>query len=290
MAVPPESFPRPDLRDHTVLVLHAHPDDESIFTGITLRRLADAGARTVLVMATGGELGGSRTVLGPGETVRHRRLAELDRAAALLGVARVVHLGRRDSGLPRWGACSVPGSLAAADVLVLARRVAELAAAEGAATLVYDDEHGVYGHPDHRAVHRIGAAAAAMAGATGFLTTVDREHLHGSAGGRHLVQAAATAAAVPFGRTRAEIAVSVCGGARHLACKRAAMTAHGSQIGPGDLPVAGFPEVYGVEWFGRAGPRGVLDLLDDGHRSTAGGTVRDRPATGGRSQPARAGT
>ena len=49
----------PDLRGHTVLALHAHPDDESIFMGLTLRRLADAGARTVLVLATDGDLGGS---------------------------------------------------------------------------------------------------------------------------------------------------------------------------------------------------------------------------------------
>ena len=65
----------PDLRGHTVLVLHAHPDDEAIFTGITLRRLADAGARTVLVVATAGELGGSRMPLRAGVSVRPERPA-----------------------------------------------------------------------------------------------------------------------------------------------------------------------------------------------------------------------
>src|SRR4051812_28468514 len=40
-----------------VVFLHAHPDDEAIFTGGTLRLLADAGWRTVVVFATGGELG-----------------------------------------------------------------------------------------------------------------------------------------------------------------------------------------------------------------------------------------
>jgi N-acetyl-1-D-myo-inositol-2-amino-2-deoxy-alpha-D-glucopyranoside deacetylase len=56
----------PDLAGRTVLALHAHPDDEAIFTGLTLRRLADAGARTVLVVATDGDLGGSRVPLRRG--------------------------------------------------------------------------------------------------------------------------------------------------------------------------------------------------------------------------------
>src|SRR4051812_15139761 len=91
-----------DLRGHTVLALHAHPDDEAIFTGLTLRRLADAGARTVLVVATDGDLGGSRVPLRRGETVRQRRRAELEQVAGMLGVARLVLLGQRDSGLPGW--------------------------------------------------------------------------------------------------------------------------------------------------------------------------------------------
>ena len=41
----------------TVVFLHAHPDDEAIFTGGTMRLLADAGHRVVLVLATSGELG-----------------------------------------------------------------------------------------------------------------------------------------------------------------------------------------------------------------------------------------
>ena len=109
----------PDLRGHTVLVLHAHPDDEAIFTGITLRRLADAGARTILVVATAGELGGSRVPLRPGETIPERRLAELERASELLGVSRLVLLGRRDSGLPGWADARHERALAMADLLQL---------------------------------------------------------------------------------------------------------------------------------------------------------------------------
>ncbi|HXV94609.1 MAG TPA: PIG-L family deacetylase [Pseudonocardia sp.] len=253
----------PDLRGHTVVALHAHPDDEAIFTGITLRRLADAGARTVLVVATSGELGGSRVPLRPGETVARRRLAELERAAELLGVARLVLLGRRDSGLPGWP--SSPAALAHADPAALARRVAGVVEAEGAGTVVHDDDSGIYGHPDHRATARIGALAVTMTGATGYRTTVDREHLHVAARGRHLVHGAARAAAVEYGRVTCEIALAVTGSAAHLERKRDAIVAHASQVGPADVPLDGFAATYGYEWYRRDGAPGVLDRLGNAH-------------------------
>jgi LmbE family N-acetylglucosaminyl deacetylase len=259
----------PDLRGHTVLVLHAHPDDEAIFTGITLRRLAEAGARTVLVVATAGELGGSRVPLRPGETIPERRLAELERAAELLGVSRLALLGRRDSGLPGWADARHERALAMADQLQLARDVAEIADDEGAGAIVHDDEHGIYGHPDHRAVFRIGATAADMLGLTGYRATVDREHLHVSARDRHLIHGAARAAAVPFGRVTAEIGLAVTGTEAHLRNKRAAMVAHASQIAdddvPADLPIEAFAGAYGYEWFTRSGAPGPLDALGNAH-------------------------
>jgi LmbE family N-acetylglucosaminyl deacetylase len=271
----------PDLRGHTVLVLHAHPDDEAIFTGITLRRLADAGARTVLVMATAGELGGSRVPLRPGETIPERRIAELERAAELLGVSRLVLLGHRDSGLPGWTSGEHARALAAADPLALARRVAELADDEGAGTLIHDDEHGIYGHPDHRATFRIGATAAELVGAAGYRMTVDREHLHVSARDGHLVHGAARAAAVPFGRPTVEIGLAVAGGPDHLLTKRAAMTAHASQIVAADVPTDGFAAAYGFEWFrrstdpagGRSTAPGVLEALGNAHLLAGAGLL-----------------
>ena len=268
----------PDLRGHTVLALHAHPDDESIFTGITLRRLADAGARTVLVVATAGELGESRVPLRVGETIPERRVAELERAAELLGVSRLVLLGHRDSGLPGWSSGTHARAFAAADPVRLARIIAEIADDEGAATIVHDDEHGIYGHPDHRAAHRIGATAADLTGATGYRMTVDREHLHVSARDRHLVHGAARAAAVDFGRVTAEITLAVGGGPEHLACKRSAITAHASQIAPETLPEADFAAAYGYEWYRREGTPGILDALGNAHL-VAGAPVR-LPASG----------
>jgi N-acetyl-1-D-myo-inositol-2-amino-2-deoxy-alpha-D-glucopyranoside deacetylase len=253
------------LSGHTVLFLHAHPDDEAIFSGVTLRRLADAGARTVLVCATGGELGGSRVPLRPGETVPQRRVAELERAAELLGVARLVLLGARDSGLPGGPDVAHPRALASTARLGPARRVADLLHAEGAATVVHDDDGGIYGHPDHRAVHGIGMLAAALAGATAYRTTVDREHLHTAARDVHLVHGAARAAGTGFGRATAEIALAVTGSAEQLAVKRAAICAHASQLAPADVPQESFAAAYGHEWYRRSGPPGVLDALGNAH-------------------------
>jgi len=253
----------------TVVVLHAHPDDEAIFTGLTLRRLADAGHRTVLVMATAGELGKSRVPLGPGETVPARRLAELETAADVLGVSRLVLLGRRDSGLPGGAGCGDARALANADPLALARTVAEVVDAEGAAALVHDDDDGIYGHPDHRAAGRVGALAAELAGVTSYRMTVDREHLHVSARDRHLVHGAARAARVAFGRVTAEITLAVAGRPAELAAKHAAIRAHTSQIAPADVPAAGFADAYGLEWFRRSGPPGPLDALGNAHLVSA---------------------
>ncbi|MCF7548933.1 PIG-L deacetylase family protein [Pseudonocardia sp. WMMC193] len=251
----------PDLRGQTVVALHPHPDDEAIFTGITLRRLADAGARTVLVMATGGELGGSRIPLSDGETVRRRRLRELERSAELLGVSRLVLLNRRDSGLPGGPDNSHARALAGAEPLSLATRVAEVVDEEGAGTLLADDEQGVYGHPDHRMAGVVGTIAAELTGAQAYLATVDRT---GLAEGGHLVHGAARAAAVEFGRASDEIALTVTGDARHLTVKRAAILAHASQVDPAALPEQDFAAAYGREWFRRTGGAdapGVLDLL-----------------------------
>ena len=121
-------------------------------------------------------------------------------------MARLALLGCRDSGLPGWherqpraGArrrptrCGWPPPWRASPT------------DEGADTVIHDDEHGIYGHPDHRATSRVGATAAELLGASAYRMTVDREHLHVSARDRHLVHGAARAAAVPFGRMTAEI-------------------------------------------------------------------------------------
>ena len=51
-----------------------------------------------------------------------------------------------------------------ADVEEAARRLADILEEEQADVLTIYDEWGVYGHPDHVQVHRVGARAAELAG------------------------------------------------------------------------------------------------------------------------------
>ncbi len=251
-------LPPGPLRGRTVVFLHAHPDDEAIFTAATMHRLARAGARVILVTATSGELGPVLRPLRAGETLADRRRAELERACAALGVARLVLLGHRDSGMPGWDTNAHPDALARADLTAVARRLADLCRAEGAEALVHYDGDGIYRHPDHLAVHRVGAAAAAYARLPAYEATVDRDHLDGR--GRHLVEAAAPGRP-DVGRGAVQITTVVAADADDLAAKRAAMAAHGSQIPPAALRRRGFAATYGLEWYVRTGPPAALDAL-----------------------------
>jgi LmbE family N-acetylglucosaminyl deacetylase len=240
------------------VVLHAHPDDEAIFTGLTVRRLADAGARVVLVTATSGEEGEPRVPLRRGETMRSRRTAELERACELLGVERLHLLGYRDSG-----AHAGPyhrRSLGAASVHRIAARLRRIVVAEGATSLVHYDPRGIYGHVDHVQVHRAGAQVVEDLGITGYQATVDARQLRLAP--RHVL-ASAAGEALDVGVPAERITLTVHGDRGELSAKLAAMSAHASQIGPEYLAPEEFGRGYGREWFVRTGAPGALDRLLD---------------------------
>ncbi|NGM14127.1 PIG-L deacetylase family protein [Verrucosispora sioxanthis] len=244
------------LSSHTVIVLHAHPDDEAIFTGLTMRRLADAGARVILVMATDGAAGVPHVPLSRGESLRSRRLAELERACDLLGVARLEVLGYADSGA--HGGPYRAGTLGAASATRVARQVARIASREGATTLVHYDPGGIYRHVDHVQVHRVGALVTRSLQLAGYQATVDASALR--AGPRHVLQRAAgdlTDMGVPASR----ISLAVDAEGADLLAKMAAMATHASQVGAADLDPSCFAAAYGREWFVREGRLGALDAL-----------------------------
>ena len=82
-----------------LMVVHAHPDDESSSTGGTLARYAAAGCRTVLITCTDGRLGDAAGGVKPGQPghdpdeVARRRAGELGDAAKVLGRERVGRSG-----------------------------------------------------------------------------------------------------------------------------------------------------------------------------------------------------
>src|SRR2546430_17494397 len=85
----------------TLLLVHAHPDDEAISTGGVMLKAKAHGHRVVLITATRGEVG---EVYNMDEAEARPRLGEirtqeLKAAAEILGVDRQEFLGYRDSGM-----------------------------------------------------------------------------------------------------------------------------------------------------------------------------------------------
>ena len=141
----------------TIVSFHAHPDDEAIASGGTLARAAAAGHRVVLVFATRGELGEPVPgVLKPGEQLAMRRSAECYASAAALGAKRVEFLGFTDSGMMGEPSNEAPFCFWQADVEYAARTLAVLLDQEEPDVLTIYDDNGVYGHPDHIQVLRVG--------------------------------------------------------------------------------------------------------------------------------------
>ncbi|APX34522.1 GlcNAc-PI de-N-acetylase [Brachybacterium sp. P6-10-X1] len=171
----------------TALIVHAHPDDESLSTGALLAALSAAGTRIELVTATRGEEG--EVVPGaiagdeerPLELIRQR---EIDAAVAHLGLAARHLLGTppalapgvpprhyRDSGM-RWIREGLAGPSPSAGPDSFTHRPLEDATDDLVALIEhlrpdvvigYDDE-GTYGHPDHVRAHHVTAAACARSG------------------------------------------------------------------------------------------------------------------------------
>jgi N-acetyl-1-D-myo-inositol-2-amino-2-deoxy-alpha-D-glucopyranoside deacetylase len=164
--------------DRRLLLVHAHPDDESIGTGATMAHYVEQGAQVTLITCTLGEEG---EVLAPALlllAVDHAdqlggwRIAELNSAMAELGVTDHRFLGGagrfRDSGMmghpanqkPRafWRADSDPAVFDAA-VAALVDVIRELRPQ----VVVTYDNFGGYGHPDHIMAHRVTTAAVPAA-------------------------------------------------------------------------------------------------------------------------------
>ena len=151
---------------HTLLAVHAHPDDEVISTGGILARYAGEGVQTVVVTCTDGSQGFGPGGVLPGEPghdpdrVAAVRRKELERACAELGVAHLEMLGYRDSGMAGWAGNLAPDAFCNVAVEQAAARVATLIDLYRPQVIVTYDEHGGYGHPDHIQAHRVAVAAA----------------------------------------------------------------------------------------------------------------------------------
>ncbi len=143
----------------TLLAVFAHPDDEAFSVGGTLAHYAERGVRVVLACATRGEAG---KMTDPGMTVSDlgaQREEELKRACEALGIPAPVFLGFHDSGRDERTRRDDPLALMNVDVFALEARIRSLIEEVRPQVMVTFDPHGGYGHIDHLQVHRATSAA-----------------------------------------------------------------------------------------------------------------------------------
>lgn len=159
------SLSSPDL---CLLAVYAHPDDEVFAFGGTLAQLAQRGVRVVLAVATGGEEG---EVVNP-ELRGQVNLAKLPAirwqeqlcAQRALGIAEIVRLGYRDSGMADSAANRNPRAFVSIPPDEVVGAIVGLIRQQRPQVVITFDETGGYGHPDHITVHGATRRAFQVAG------------------------------------------------------------------------------------------------------------------------------
>ena len=293
-AFTPLDFPR------RLLLVHAHPDDETIGTGATMAKYAAAGALVTLVTCTLGEEG---EILEPGlehlaadkdDALGNHRIGELAAACEALGVRDHRFLGGpgrwRDSGMIGTPANERPDCFWRCDVDEAVRELVAIVREVRPQVVVTYDDNGGYGHPDHIQAHRVAVAAFDKAGDASYApgqgepwqasklyyTAVAKSLLqagidHLKETGEHDFFGVDSADDLPFG-VADEVITTEIDARDWLEHKTAAMRAHRTQIAV-DGPFFALSnnvgqKAFGVEHFvlqrGTVGPRtGAHDREDD---------------------------
>ena len=156
-----------------ILLVHAHPDDETINNGATMALYADRGAQVTLVTCTRGEEG---EVLVPGlshlastdqDLLGLHRETELAAAMKALGISDFRFLGApttkfRDSGMMGTEPNNRPDVFWQADLDQAALILVDVIEEVKPHILITYDEFGGYGHPDHIQAHRVAMRASEL--------------------------------------------------------------------------------------------------------------------------------
>jgi N-acetyl-1-D-myo-inositol-2-amino-2-deoxy-alpha-D-glucopyranoside deacetylase len=276
-----------------LLLVHAHPDDETINNGATMARYVAEGAGVTLLTCTLGEEGEvlvpelAQLAADQADQLGGYRIAELRAAMEALGVDDSRFLGGagryRDSGMMGTPANEKPRAFWNADLdEAVAEAVAVVRETRPQVVVTYD-ENGGYGHPDHIQAHRVAMGAVEAAAdpsyrpdlggpwsvAKVYWCCIPRSVLQqgidamAAAGDDSFFEGVSSADELPFGVPDEDVTAAVDGRA-FAAQKDAAMRAHPTQImvdGPffalsNNLGL----EILGVEYYrlvrGERGPRG----------------------------------
>jgi len=233
-----------------LLLVHAHPDDETINNGVTMAKYVAQDFGVTLVTCTRGEegevlvpelehLASSREdKLGP-----HREI-ELRDAMVALGVTDFRFLGAptkqwRDSGMMGSEPNNRTDNFWNADIDEAAESLVTVILEIKPHVMVTYDEIGGYGHPDHIQAHRVAMRAAELARERGwniqkiYWNTIPRsiieQGIEAMKGTGNQFFGVEKAEDFPFAQPD-ELVTTVINGEEYVEKKMAAMRAHPTQI------------------------------------------------------------
>ena len=251
---------------YRALLVHAHPDDETINNGSTMALYAALGAQVTLVTCTRGEEGEvlipALAHLAANETdaLGDHRVEELAQAMAELGVTDHRFLGEgvkryRDSGMMGTEPNNRADTFWSADFDEASQLLVSIIDEIKPHVMITYDEFGGYGHPDHIQAHRVAMAAAERA-------TWNIPKIYWNVMPKSVIQAgiekmkslgsdffgAESADDLPFSKDDSFVHACIDGG-DYVHQKMAAMAAHGTQIAI-DGPFFSLSNNLGLEIWG----------------------------------------
>ncbi|MES1040860.1 PIG-L deacetylase family protein [Peribacillus simplex] len=142
---------------HRLLVVLAHPDDESFLCGGTIAKMSERGVHITLLCATKGEMGRrmGNPIITTREAMPELRVEELKRACEELGISDLRFLNVRDK------------TIEFEDFDLLAERIVKvIREVQPDALVTFHKKYG--GHPDHCAIGRAAEIAFLKSGDPDF--------------------------------------------------------------------------------------------------------------------------
>jgi N-acetyl-1-D-myo-inositol-2-amino-2-deoxy-alpha-D-glucopyranoside deacetylase len=233
-----------------LLLVHAHPDDETINNGVTMAKYAASGAQVTLVTCTRGEEGEvlvtelANLASDKDDKLGEHREVELKDAMAQLGINDFRFLGDpnkkwRDSGMMGTPQNERGNVFWQADLDEASRELVKIILEIKPQVLITYDEFGGYGHPDHIKAHRVAMRAAELAAEQGwqvskiYWNTIPRSVIQMGIEKMKEVGSdffgAQSVDELPFAKPD-ELATTVVNAPEYVPQKLAAMKAHATQI------------------------------------------------------------
>ena len=233
-----------------LLLVHAHPDDETINNGVTMAKYVDLGAQVTLVTCTRGEEGEvlvnelANLASDKDDKLGEHREIELKDAMAQLGINDFRFLGTPNK---KWRDSGMMGTLQnerddvfwQADLDEASLELVKIILEIKPQVLITYDEFGGYGHPDHIKAHRVAMRATELAAEQGWQVS----KIYWNTMPRSVIQmgiekmkevgsdffGAQSADDLPFAKPD-ELVTTVVNAPEYVPQKLAAMKAHATQI------------------------------------------------------------